>query len=299
MTTLPLDNAIHVTADDPRGGEGAAQSLDRVLLLTVIVLLLYADTTSLLQIPFKVACGAAILFPAVRGSAAWWASVTAFMVFVNAGDWHVIDNHKYLITFWSVCVTIGLLSGDPRAVLRTNAGLFVGLCFAMAALWKVIGGEYADGTFVASTFLFDSRVHEAAAVIGPVPRDQLGLMNRVVSLAMSAPTTETRITLDSPERLLAVSRWLGWAAVVGEGMVALAWLAPVGVFRRFRHTLLLFFILVTYFFLPVVGFASILALLGFAWSWLSGLQRTAGIYLMALAVVQLYSFPWPAWVLGG
>jgi hypothetical protein len=185
---------------------------------------------------------------------------------------------------------MALLAKNPMDVILVNTRLFVGLCFGFATTWKLMGGEYGDGTFITSTLLFDGRVRDITCMVGPMTYDQVRTNVSLVELARIAPEHGLAVPIDFPARMVDFALAMSWGTVIGEGSVALAWLLPFKVFSSLRHVLLLGFVLVTYFFLPVVGFASVLAVIGFSWSALKGQHRVSSMYLITLGIVQLYSF---------
>lgn len=285
------DNKSLILDDDKK-------SIERVFLLTSLLLLLHGDTTGMLEIPFRVVCSAAIVFPAVRSSACFWCTVSAYMFFVNAGDWYIIDNHKYLITIWAASLAFATIAPDAIGAARANARILIGFCFTFATAWKIIGQEYTSGDFVASTMILDGRVGPIADWVGGFADGELTFFRDVISLAKAAPREDIWIGFEPSAGLLLWAKVLSYATVIGEELIAISWLCFPRQWHYIRDALLIGFVSVVYFFLPVVGFASILALLGYTSTLLSGRTRAAVVYLAVLAFVQFYSFPWVLWLWG-
>jgi len=186
---------------------------------------------------------------------------------VGAG-WYLVDNHQYLLTYWCLAVGLCLLIGNREEVerlLRQNARLLLGLCFAIATIWKIQAGQYLDGTFFQYSLLAVERFDKVAALLG-------GSAERV---AVNAETIAQLRAVPGPAEAVALEphlpgvRWLAqglaiWTIAV-EAVIALAFLLPgPRGFRNVGHLAVLIFVSTTYFFAPVFVFASLLLVLGAA-----------------------------------
>lgn len=264
-----------------------------VLLLTLLLLAFYGGSGWQLSIPLKVACCAGVVIPRIRRSALFWTAITGLVAFINGLNWHVIDNHKYLITYWSLCITLAM--SWPRMslwILGKNAHGLIGSCFALAVLWKIIAGQYLDGSFLHHTMLTDPRVQVVAALVGDIPLSDLALNRRMYSHLTSWPFEYPSVVFASSPRLETAALVLSYWTLLIESIVALLWLLPVGRASLFKHGVLMVFILTTYVILPVVGFATILGVMGYAASVIEGRRRLSMVWLTVIGAAQCASIPW-------
>lgn len=269
---------------------------DDILCLTVLLLLFYGGSSWLLDVPLKIACGAALLLPRVRTGVPWWIGTVSLVVLINGMSWHSIDNHKYLIAYWAIAVTTAAAWPDrARDVLSWNARGLVATCFAFAVIWKLLAGQYLDGSFWHYTLLTDPRVQVAASALGGVPLSDLGMNQRLTAAVAAWPTEGPVVHLVSSDRIAAVALVASGWALLFESSIAVLWVLP-GRAARWKDAALIGFILTTYTILPVVGFATVLGVLGYAAASCAGRTRLANVYLAVIGVVQLVSVPWSGYL---
>lgn len=281
------------------GAQGAAARIigDDVLRLTALLLMFYAGSGWTLSIPLKIACGAALFSTTLLRNWWLWLGITALIAFVNGGVWHSIDNHKYLITYWSICVTMAVAwPAQGRAIISYNAQLLVGTCFFFAVAWKLLAGQFVDGSFLHNVFLTDSRVSVPASIVGGVPLSELSTNRSLSGMMQWSPTEDAVVQLRSSRALAGLAMAASWWTLLIEGAVAIHWLVPALRNHIAKDLALIVFIATTYFLLPVVGFATILGVMGYAAASVRGQRRLAMVYLVVIAAMQLASVPWGAYV---
>lgn len=263
-----------------------------VLRFTALFLLLYGSSTVFLDIPLRVLCGLMLLSPSLLTSQSIWMLICGIAWWVNATDWLWIDNHKILITYWCLVCALAVSAKDPDGVLAWNGRLLIGLTFLFATAWKMLAGEYWDGAFLHYTFLSDSRVEAAATAIGGLPANVLPQNRSLEALLKQFPQAIGTVELITSSRLQAFTLAASYWTLLIEGSVAVAFLvAPLRWFSRFRDWFLIVFIATTYFLLPVLGFAYILIIMGFAQCHPSHV-RTRIAYIALFAFLQLSRLPW-------
>jgi hypothetical protein len=267
-----------------------------VLRFTALLLLLYGSSTVVLDIPLRVLCGLMLLSPPLLTHQVMWVMICGIVWWVNASDWLWIDNHKILITYWCLVCALAVSAEDTDGVLAGNGRVLIGLTFLFATTWKILAGEYWNGAFLHYTFLTDDRVEAVATAIGGLSSHALPQNRLLESLLKQFPQAIGSVTLTSSPRLqaftLAASYWTLWI----EGTVAIAFLVnPLRLFSQFRDWFLILFIATTYFLLPVLGFAYILIIMGFAQC---HPEQTAirVAYIVLFAFLQLSRLPWSAWL---
>ena len=257
------------------------------LRLTLLLLIFYGSSDLTLDVPLRVICGLMLMIPELITHSGLWVIICGCIWWMNAANWLWIDNHQFLISYWCLVCTLGISSKNRDAVLAWNGRLLVGLVFLFATIWKLLAGEYWTGSFLHYTFLTDDRIAAFATMIGGLSPDVLPQNQLLESVLKTYPQAGLSVTLGTSPWLqrftIAASYW----TLLIEGTVALAFLG-VGWWglARFRNWLLLIFIATTYVLLPVLGFASILIIMGLAQC--SQEQRRDRLaYLLLLGGLQL------------
>lgn len=236
-----------------------------VLRITLLLLVFYGSSTIWLDVPLRIICGLMLIAPAFLSNQVLWLVICAFVWTVNANDWLWIDNHKILISYWCLVCALAVSSQEPDRVLSWNARLLIGLSFAFATIWKIIGGEYWNGAFLHHTFLIEYRVETVATIISGLSPDILPQNQILVEILSSFPNIVQSVTLFSSPRLEMITLVASYWTLFIEGIIALAFLGKsFSWLFQIRNWLLIIFIVTTYFLLPVLGFAYILAIMGFA-----------------------------------
>ncbi|MEO1401841.1 MAG: hypothetical protein AAFV72_11415 [Cyanobacteria bacterium J06635_1] len=196
--------------------------------------------------------------------------------------WSALVNHDYMIAYWVGVCAIAVWSKAPKHVFAWNARLLIGLCFLFATAWKLISGEYLDGSFLHLTFLLDARLEMGAALLGGVSLDALAANRDLFeSLGIVTPAT-----LETTPLLSTISVVLSYWTILIEGLVALAFLAPgIKYLYDNREWVLLLFIVTTYTVIPVLGFGGILFIMGLAQCKQPNRQK---IYLTLLLLMPIW-----------
>jgi hypothetical protein len=127
-----------------------ANMLDVIAAMTLLLLLLHTEPEKYLRVPVTVLSTAGLLYRPLARKASFWFVVTAVLAAGHFTLWHLIDNHKYLMTYWCLALACSLLMEDPRQALAFNARLLTGLCFFFAVLWKATSPDFLDGSFSTS-----------------------------------------------------------------------------------------------------------------------------------------------------
>ncbi len=264
---------------------------DLALSMTLVVLMLYSSSYWYVRKPINIVCLAAILHPPLRRSKNFWLILTAIVVTSNILNWHRVDNHQYLITYWCLAICCSLLMANPARALALNARWLIGLAFLFATLWKVIfSADYLDGTFFHHTLLLDRRFEGVAALFGGLA-DEVFLQNHQALDQLRAYSSTLQVVQlqDSPQ-IFWLAQFLTWWTICTEGLIALAFLWPEGQgISRWRDWPLLLFLLTTYWVAPVVGFGCTLAAMGLAQS-APTFKVSRLFYILALFVIQIAYF---------
>ncbi|MFT5467466.1 MAG: hypothetical protein ACI8UO_002570 [Verrucomicrobiales bacterium] len=269
------------------------QKIDELVLrLTLLVLILHGASDTILDVALKVLCGFLLLSPKHLKNPPLWALLCAVVWWMNATVWLLIDNHKFLMSYWTLACAVAVASSDPKRILAWNGRLLIGLTFLFAVGWKLIGGQYLNGEFFYHALLTDDRFEIIATTLGgvsPVDLDQAKIIEDAVK---AYPAESTVATVVDSRRLLMVSLVISWWTLLIEAAIAIdfLFLQKSAAARRTRDWILLGFIATTYPIAPVLGFGYTLVILGFA---ACPKERTATrvAYLIVLVVLQLGRLP--------
>ncbi len=258
-----------------------------LLRLTLLLLLLHGASSWMLEVPMRILCILGLAFPKLLTSRVLWGLIVASVLWVNATQWTWIDNHKYLISYWVIACALSIGVASRLENLAWNARVLLAAIFALATGYKIAMGEYHNGAFLHYTFLTDGRIEALVRMLTGVGESVFS-ENRLREAALrSIPAEGVRISLASASEIKMLSFALSYWTLLIEGTIALAF--ALG--WKIRDLALQIFIVTTYVFLPVTGFAFILALLGFAQCHPER-RMTRVLYLVIFVVVQTTVAPW-------
>ena len=263
-----------------------------VLRLTLILLFLYGSSTLILDVPLRILCGLMLISPTLINSQGLWVLICGFIWCINAVNWLWIDNHQFLISYWCLVCALAVSAKNTDAVLAWNGRILTGLVFLFATFWKLLSGEYLNGSFLHYTFLTDDRVQTFASLVGGLNPGILS-QNRLLESALKVmPHSSLSVTLETSEALRAFALGASYWTLLIEGVVAVAFLwAGIQWLAHARDWLLLLFVATTYFLLPVLGFAYVILIMGLAQCSTESTGKRL-TYLCLFASLQLARLPW-------
>lgn len=277
---------------------GSESHYTLTLRLTLLLLLLHGGSSASMEVPIRVLSGAMLLLPRVLLCATGWWLLAAATVAGNAWQWSIIDNHQFLITYWVLAVALSLHTSEPHEALRRTARALTVLVFAFAVAWKLIAGEYVDGSFLYFSFLTDTRLQRLGAALSGWSLSQTTAIREAIGFMGSRGLTGVELHVAGAAGLKTLTFWLSWMGLLLEGAVAAVYLFDSPRCYLARQYALLAFVLLTYFLVPVIGFAFVLTLIGFA-QCADGDTAMKTRYLALLAGIQLTLVPWQSLFLGG
>ena len=267
-----------------------ANLLDVVAAMTLLLLLVHTEPEKYLRAPVTVLSIAGLLYRPLARKASFWFVVTAVLAAGHFTLWHLIDNHKYLMTYWCLALACSLLLKDPRRALAFNARLLIGLCFFFAVLWKLTSPDFLNGSFFHFTLLADPRFQNVTEVVGGVSRAQWAANERAIASLSRFDSVQTAVQLQDAPRVVPLARFLtGWS-MAAEALVVLFFLWPDG--RRVskgRDVALLLFLTSTYPVATVLGFAWLLAVMGLSQA--SGFRSSRLLYAILFVLLPLCDLP--------
>lgn len=258
--------------------------------MTLLLLLLYGGRDWYLERPITMLASAAILYRPLRRHDTFWFIVTAVLIASNFHNWYLIDNHKYLITYWCLALYLSCLTSDPAKTIGENARLLIGGAFLFATLWKAISPDFLSGTFFHYSLLIDNRFASVAAILGDLSVSAFVQNHEAIKALLEYDSTLQVIQLQDTAKIVVLAKMLTWWTIIIEGLIAVAFLWPKGrLISKWRNLFLLAFLLTTYSIAPVIGFGWVLTIMGFTqcdskWGRLS--------YVLTFFVLQIYLMPW-------
>ncbi len=256
--------------------------------LTLLLLVLYGSKFWDLRVPTVILAAFGMILPRLSRNPWYWGALTTVIAVGTIPRLYVVDNHKVLMVWWCVALT---LSTRSEATLGRNARLLIGLCFALATFWKAITPDFMNGSFMHHTLLCDGRFADLARLGAGVSPAALAENALRLEQLYASETTVIRL-LDSATCDVLALGMTYWTILV-EGLIGLCFLAAVRcpVLGHARNLVLPFFMIATYPVATVIGFGWLLAILGYAQcrkdEWRSRL-----LYLAVFVILQLYLVPW-------
>lgn len=265
--------------------------LELSLLTSLLLILLYGDEHWYAHILLSAIAVAGLAFRSLRRSPQIWAVAAAVSLASVGVNYWTVDNHKYLIGYWTLALAIALHTSQPRAMLERASSLLIGACMGLAVLWKLFTTDYTNGGFFEYEMLLDNRFANLAKLVGGLSAEQLKQNTAAVARLTSWLPSGNEASLVSSDSVHRLAIGLTWWTVVIESTIAIVFLSPkTWRIAALRDPLLVAFVSTTYFIAPVYGFAYVLIAMGLAQCrtdsrWLAG-------YMGAFVMIQLYDAPW-------
>jgi len=269
-------------------------TLETARLMTLLMLLLHGPKDWYVRTPLILLSIAGILVRAARSSPALWFAIAMFVLAHDIVGWEGVDNHKWLMGWW--CVALGMTALAPEKfelkVIKINARLLLGLCFAFATVWKLLSADYLDSTFFKFELLTDSRFSDTAHYVGGAETEDLKENRKSrkdlhKSYRKDAEPVES-ITLSSGPRVDLLATAITWWTIGIESSIALFCLWPGN--RRIaiiRTMVILVFASTTYLVAPVLGFGWMVIVMGFA-QCPEQYKKLRASFLVVLGLLYLY-----------
>jgi hypothetical protein len=278
-----------------RDGHASFESQDtlqQASLLTVPVILLYGSSAWFVAVPVAILSLAALVLPSLRTRSMLWLVISCFLLAGVSAGWTHEDNHKYLIAYWAVALACAAAVPGGSRGLVPAARWLICLTFAFAIVAKLRSPDFLSGDFFHYSLLFDSRFSSKLAAVGALDGASRQF-NEVARQALLSPTSDleaVKFTSSPTIRALATALTV-WTLAI-EVLIAGAFLLPARWrIARVRDVLLLLFIVSAYAVAPVLGFATVLAAMGFV-QCDRARRSTRLAYLVAFAATQLFRIPW-------
>lgn len=267
---------------------------DTIGVLTLLMVVLHLVSTPELREIVLLVAVIGLVDRRVRRRPEYWFALTGLFAVNHGLLWYALDNHKYLLGYWTLALGLARLQADSLRALAVNGRLLVGLCFLFATATKLLSPEYLDGSFFEFTLLTDRRFSGVSDLLGGVSGDAIDA-NVAAMRDLGRPYGAlTSVELQDTPRIGVMAQVMTWWTIGIEGAIAVLFLLPERLRpARVRDAFLLLFLVSTYPVATVVGFGRILAIMGLAQTPNRlGVERAA--YLAAFVLLPAYQFPFAA-----
>jgi hypothetical protein len=261
-------------------------SEELIFKLSLVLLVLDGSSGWSLDIFMRIICALMLAFSSFSKNKIIWLVISLLLLFFNSLQFYILDNHKILFVYWVLLITFYLWTDKDLNYLKSNAKILIGLVMFFAFFQKVINGFGSPG-FLHGRFLFDSRFMLVTHFITDIPYEVLANNRNSISILKLIPTDNSFVKLSSTAFMAHILYGFQLFGLVFEGLVALLFL-----FSKknsiAKDIALLFFCVGTYFIFPVIGFSSILLILGIAQS----SKKMRKFYIYTFVLIQFIKVPW-------
>lgn len=272
--------------------------LDVVVVMTLVMLLLHVQGFP--TVPIQAAAVAGLLFrPLSRHPAFWFAIAVVLAVGRLPFSWYTLVNHHFLMMYWLLALGLCFMAPRPDRVLALSARTLLGLVFAFATLWKLLSPDFIAGSFFEFTLITDARFEVVSSTVGGLPGDGSESNAAAISAWWDPAVQPEPVVLESGSAVPWIARLMSVWGVALEGSLAVLLLVPwrgrLAQLARLREPALLLFIMTTYPFAPVIGFAWLLLAMALAQSaWRSPSAEV--VYTSLFVVLHLFEESSVLWV---
>lgn len=198
----------------------------------------------------------------------WFTMAAVNFLGHNVANWEFSDNHKFLTTYWLLAVGCSLALANPARGLSLNGRVLVGLVFFFATVWKLSSSTYLDDSMFRFLLVSDPRFFSLAHYFGGLEaQDYYHNVRELTRYVYSAnsDTVAKEIALREPSGIAAFATFLTWWTVLIEGLIAVLFLIPgESKIVRWRHLVLIAFLVSTYPPTNVIHFGWLILVMGLA-----------------------------------
>lgn len=234
----------------------------RLILLTLCVI--YYPKGKLLSVLFM----PGVIFTAVLMNRYYWYTITSlFCAFCALFAFrYELDNHVHLLALMLLMGTIAIhlkqAGKDWRSYLGWTARIMLGLVFLFATLGKLVANEFLDGSFMEFNLLYLKDFWTISEHFVTDKTDLAKNRQLVELLQVTADPNHAFYRLMSDGSIEKIALLFSYWTILIELAIAVLFILPSRYSAsKWRDTILIIFLLTTYPFLPVLGFARSIILL--------------------------------------
>jgi hypothetical protein len=235
---------------------------DLILKFSLILLVLDGSTGWGLDVFMRIICILMLAFNKYTANKILWLSLSILLIFFNSLQFYSLDNHKILFVYWVLLIAIYLWVEKDLEYLRDNSKLLIGLVMFFAVFQKVINHFFIPG-FLHGSFLSDGRFMLVTHFLNEMPYEELLKNRNSTAILNLLPIDQSSVKFASTNSLGRLLYGFQVFGLILESFVAFLFLFS----KResiIKDVALIIFCIGTYFIFPVIGFSSILLILGIA-----------------------------------
>jgi hypothetical protein len=255
--------------------------------LTLVLLLLDGSSGWDSKIILRILCTLMLVFTNYLGNKIFWSIIAIFLVFSNNLQFYNIDNHKILFMYWTLLLTLYLLTKEDYNYIMKNAKILIGLVMFFAVFQKFSHGFLEPG-FLHGRFLFDGRFILISHFITDIPVEELYFNKDCLSIVNKLPIEGCCKRLSSSNLLSSCTYYFQLFGLFFEFLISIFFLFSSNK-KSCKDYLLILFCIGTFFIFPVIGFSSILLLLGIAQTNQTNIRF---YYVFTFVIIQFIKIPW-------
>ncbi len=222
---------------------------------------------------------------------ALWIALGGFGTYAVLSDYAGSDNHKWLYMYWTWVLASALRPQRREAqetIMALNARFFLVASMGLAVFWKVVSKDFVSGAFMEYTFLSDDRFEPLLTWIG-IPTSMTQQWYEHVDTFHFA--TGFHQVFDVPPVVSLLATLTTWWILLSEGAIAVLFALRRQWSDQWGHIALIGFVLTTYLIAPVIGFGTILCILGLTLARIRFPNSVLGYgYLLGLIILAIYDF---------
>lgn len=257
-----------------------------ILKFTLILLVLDGSTGWGLDVFMRIICVLMLAFNKYTANKILWLLLSILLIFFNSMQFYNLDNHKILFVYWILLLAIYLWTEKSSEYLRDNSKLLIGLVMFFAVFQKVVNHFFIPG-FLHGSFLSDGRFMLVTHFLSETPYEELLKNRNSTSLLKLLPIDNSSVKFTSTTYLGSLLYGFQIFGLILESLVAFLFLFS----KResiIKDVSLIVFCIGTYFIFPVIGFSSILLILGITQCNLSFRKY----YIFTFILLQFIIVPW-------
>jgi hypothetical protein len=211
-----------------------------------------------------------------------------FFIIYMSTIWMSADNHKWVFGLLVLNFLVNKSIEDDEFKLKQNFRFVLGIVFGVATFWKIYYGMYLNGSFFEFTFASDTRFQLLAEMFTDLSFEDIRLNSIITTTYFSEGgqlySYKTPYTITENTKMAALV--MSYYTLIIEGFIALMFiLKGLGKIKNnLADYILIFFILTTYVFVPVLGFANVLIAMGLGQC---ENNRVGWLYLFCIVCLQV------------
>jgi hypothetical protein len=257
-----------------------------IITATLLLFIITGSDYDYIKAPIIILCSIPLLFPEFQLSKPVWLGVLLILILAHIPYFFEIDNFRFIFMYWCLAILASTFSDDFDCSLKLNARLMIGVIFGLAAINKLFSGDYLSGAFFQFSALTDNRFTRFLEAVRLLPHSEARYNWDTFMYMINDAEMPFQTNLKSTGSLNAAAQIFTCLVLTVESGIAVLFLLPKKIrITTYRDYLLYAFIGVTYSIANVVGFGSIVCILGLAQC---DTKRKSFVYIFLLLLMHIY-----------